>query len=108
MPAETLTLSDGYDRRKTKKRVASFRRMTIKEAKELTSGQSCKAQAHRDSVKDVKVNGKPKIWKRSPNRVKVPLKYGLYEYPTAWNILDTGEMNVLVVQLTEWKDVERK
>ena len=27
-----------------------------------------------------KVNGKVKTWKRSPERVKVPLKYGLYQY----------------------------
>lgn len=28
----------------------------------------------------VKINGKPKIWKRSPEKVQVPYKYGLYEY----------------------------
>jgi len=28
----------------------------------------------------VKVNGKPKTWKRSPERVQIPYKYGLYEY----------------------------
>jgi hypothetical protein len=27
-----------------------------------------------------KVNGKVKIWKRSPERVQVPLKHGLYTY----------------------------
>lgn len=27
-----------------------------------------------------RVNGKPKTWKRSPDRVKVPVKHGLYTY----------------------------
>ena len=27
-----------------------------------------------------RVNGKVKTWKRSPDRVKVPVKYGLYRY----------------------------
>ena len=27
-----------------------------------------------------RVNGKPKIWKRSPDRVQVPVKHGLYNY----------------------------
>ena len=27
-----------------------------------------------------RVNGKPKIWKRSPERVRVPVKHGLYDY----------------------------
>lgn len=28
----------------------------------------------------VRVNGKPKTWKRRPFNVEVPWKYGLYEY----------------------------
>ena len=28
----------------------------------------------------VHVNGKPQTWKRDPGRVRVPYKYGLYEY----------------------------
>lgn len=28
----------------------------------------------------VKVNGAPKLWKRSPGRVQIPYKYGLYEH----------------------------
>lgn len=27
-----------------------------------------------------RVNGAPKTWKRSPDRVRVPLKHGLYSY----------------------------
>ena len=28
----------------------------------------------------VRVNGEAQVWKRSPDRVRVPWKYGLYEY----------------------------
>jgi len=33
-------------------------------------------------ARQVKVNGKVRTWKRDPNRVEVPFKYGLYEYGT--------------------------
>jgi hypothetical protein len=28
----------------------------------------------------VKVNGKPKVWKRDPNKVRVAVRYGLYDF----------------------------
>jgi hypothetical protein len=28
----------------------------------------------------VAINGKPQTWKTRPNQVKIPYKYGLYEY----------------------------
>lgn len=30
-------------------------------------------------VVSCRVSGQPQIWKRSPERVKVPIKYGMYE-----------------------------
>lgn len=27
-----------------------------------------------------RVNGKPKVWKRDPERIQVPIKHGLYTY----------------------------
>lgn len=27
-----------------------------------------------------KINGKPKTWKKDPNRIKIPIKFGLWEY----------------------------
>ena len=33
-------------------------------------------------ARQAKVNGKVRTWKRQPNRVEIPLKYGLYEYAT--------------------------
>ncbi len=29
-----------------------------------------------------KVNGKPRTWKRDPNRIEIPVKHGLYSYDT--------------------------
>ena len=29
-----------------------------------------------------RVNGKPKIWKKEPKRVQIPVKRGLFEYST--------------------------
>lgn len=34
------------------------------------------------SARQCKVNGKVRTWKRDPNRIEVPVKYGLYEYGT--------------------------
>jgi len=57
--------------------------MTLAQAKALRSGM----MLHHVSNKNVdgtpqrwKVNGKPKTWKRNPERVKVPIKQGLYNY----------------------------
>lgn len=33
-----------------------------------------------DKVRKFKVNGTPKTWKTRPDDVKVPIKYGMYEY----------------------------
>ena len=35
---------------------------------------------HYNKFLEVKVNGASKTWKRSPNKVRIPYKYGLYEY----------------------------
>jgi hypothetical protein len=53
----------------------------------------------------VRVNGRPLTWKRSPERVKVPWKYGLYEYGyieeyhlSAWFLMPSD----LVDRAKEW------
>ena len=33
-----------------------------------------------DTPQRWRVNGKVKLWKRSPNRIQIPLKHGLYSY----------------------------
>ena len=47
----------------------------------------------------LRVNGKPKTWKRNPDRIKVPLKHGLYEYGELTN--GTFEGNQFTLNLDE-------
>jgi hypothetical protein len=35
---------------------------------------------HYNKFLEVKVNGASKIWKRSPDKVRIPYKYGMYEF----------------------------
>jgi len=57
--------------------------MNLEQAKQLKYGQHL---VHKTAVNKsgkplrVKVNGQPKTWKRTPEKVEVPVKYGLYEY----------------------------
>jgi len=71
---------DGYDRRKVPAMLA-YRPMTIGEARRLTYGDHPKFLANDGTLRDCKVNGKPQCLKRTP-RVRVPIKYGLYECAT--------------------------
>jgi len=60
-----------------------FKAITLSEAKTLKTGTILhhKISENRDGTPSrVRVNGKPKTWKRSPEKVKVPLKHGLYVY----------------------------
>ena len=57
--------------------------ITLEQAKNLTYGQVL----HHVSQKNVdgtpqrwRVSGKPKTWKRTPSRVSVPLKHGMYDH----------------------------
>jgi len=57
--------------------------ITKEQALKLEYGQVLyhKVQRNADgSPRRWRVNGKVKTWKRSPERFKVPLKYGLYGY----------------------------
>lgn len=57
--------------------------MTVDEAKNLTLGKVLYHKTFRNADGTPhrwRVNGKPKTWKRNPNRVRVPLKRGLYEF----------------------------
>jgi hypothetical protein len=54
--------------------------ITLEQAKALTSGTILYHINHRNSdgsPERWRVNGKVKTWKREPNRVQVPIKYGL-------------------------------
>lgn len=65
----------------------------VEQAKELTYRQELYHQSLRGSDKQpirVRVNGKCKLWKRSPERFQVPVKHGLYDsgYITETNCHD--------------------
>lgn len=53
--------------------------MTVEQAKQLQYGDRIYTHDGRRVI-TLKVNGAPKVWKRSPERVEVPVKYGLYTY----------------------------
>jgi hypothetical protein len=40
-----------------------------------------------------KVNGKIKLWKRSPNRIRIPVKHGLYNY----DYIDENNINEFMI-----------
>ncbi len=57
--------------------------LTLDEAKQLKSGDILYSTFQKDSKGEPtkwKVNGMVQTWKRSPDRVKVPIKHGLYAY----------------------------
>lgn len=57
--------------------------ITLEQAKSLKSGQVLYHVTHQNRdgspVRWI-VNGKPKVWKRDPSRVRVPLKHGMWDY----------------------------
>jgi len=56
-----------------------FRPMTLEEAKMLNYGDHIWFLDTKGSARRVKVNGRPQLWKRSPGKIRVPVKYGMYE-----------------------------
>ena len=77
--------------------------MTLDDAKSLTYGQVLHYTGRHDcartvgprggvttNITQVRVTGNVKTWKRSPERVQVPVKYGMYEssYITEHNLDD--------------------
>ncbi len=55
--------------------------MTLEEAKSLKYGQTIYQKGKKNSdgtPRRWRVSGKVKTWKRSPKRVEIPVKHGLY------------------------------
>jgi hypothetical protein len=71
------TARDGYDTSKNP-RMLRYRRMTVQEAQSLTTSHIA-VLSHDGVLRRAKVNGRAKVWKTNPERVRVPVKYGLYE-----------------------------
>lgn len=57
--------------------------ITLDQAKQLTHGTILYHVTNRNADNTPqrwRVNGKVKRWKRSPDRIQIPLKHGLYAY----------------------------
>jgi hypothetical protein len=57
--------------------------VTLKEAKELRVGttlHNTKLYNADGTPMRARVTGKVKTWKKDPNKIKVPLKHGMYDY----------------------------
>lgn len=57
--------------------------ITLEQAKVLPVGVTLHHTVNKNSdgtPQRWKVNGMPKTWKTQPNRVKIPVKHGLYSY----------------------------
>ena len=71
--------------------------ITLKQAKEQKPGTILFHTINKNSdgyAQRWKVNGKIQLWKRSPERVKIPLKYGLYRY----DYLTENELDLLTLK----------
>ena len=77
MKNEIFEVKSGYSKDKT---VKKFRRITFEEAKALVN--HCYILDRNGNYRQVKINGKVKTWRRDPNRIEIPCKYGMYEYFT--------------------------
>ncbi len=100
---ETLELVNGYDRHKVPEK-ATFRRMTVREAKALGAFNSPRTlyfQATDGTYRECRVNGAPKTWKTRPGHVKVPIKYGMYEcgYAEAYGDSEDAPVSLLLVKV---------
>lgn len=55
--------------------------ITFEQAKTLSSVWVIATNPHKkNKVCQLRRNGAPKLWKTRPNDIRVPYKYGLYEY----------------------------
>ena len=76
--SDSFIVKDGYDRNKHK-REHKVRYMTLDEVKALDWRSNLKFIANDGTLRVIRLNGAIKRWKREPDRVEVPLKYGLRE-----------------------------
>ena len=78
---ETFKASRQGDRRKTPE-VRTYRSLTREEVLALEAGEHSLCVLNNGSIGEVKINGTVRRWKREPDRVEVPVKYGMYEHAT--------------------------
>lgn len=75
---------------------AEFRPMLLEEGKMLGYNDTVWVLANDGSARRVTVKGKVRRWKRDPDRIEVPYKYGMYEYGTLYSRDFGPEGRVLV------------
>ena len=90
---KTFKVNSHYSRNNEEKQV---RYMTLAEAKGLRYGDHVLVLSHNGQWATAKVNGAPKVWKSSPLKCRIPLKYGMYEYFYADFNKNTSETNLVV------------
>jgi hypothetical protein len=83
----TFQVRNGYDRNHSKSHkpeMLTFRNpVNIAEMfNHCNSVSHIWFRANDGTARQAKVNGKVRTWKRDPNRIEVPVKYGMYEYAT--------------------------
>jgi hypothetical protein len=98
MPKYHVSVS-GYDRGK-KKDPVYYRFLTRDEILNL-SYSHCHFLANDGTIRNLKVNGKVRTWKRNPNRIEVPIKYGMYEF-TMFDLEESLRRLVRVVSKVEY------
>ena len=81
---QLMELTSGYDYKinRGKRPTKKYRTMTREEILHLAAGETVPFLANDGTCRNVKINGKVRTWKKDPNRVEVPVKYGMYEYHT--------------------------
>lgn len=85
-----LDIAPAYRVKRSKPEVGKFRLMSIDEIKRLSRGEWVWCMMADDSAIRMRVNGEVKRWKRRPDEVEVPLKYGLKDC-MRWNTMQATE-----------------
>lgn len=95
----TFLVVSGYDRRKNPEKIR-VRPITLSELKSLGYGDTVEFLESMSPgvIRTAKVNGAVKRWKREPDRLEVPLKYGLRECA---RFSEREALSRLVVRVTE-------
>ena len=84
---------DHYRRTGKNPTMLSYREATVDEYRNASG--HVKILTRQGTIANAKVNGKPQTWK-TRNDVRVPLKYGMYEFFDAW-VHDGKSDGVIVV-----------
>ena len=92
----TYDLESGYSRPEWEGK-RKFRSMTFSEVEVLHG--SFQAINNKGKVVTVRANGACKTWKRTPGKLQLPIKYGMYEYAyiTFEDYLPTGIVPVVAL-----------